>query len=254
MPPTLALQLYTLRDHCARDFRATLASVREMGFTGVELAGLNGHTAAEVRAWLDALGLVAVSAHASIDDLDQRPQTEIEHARVLGYKRIVMPWTTARSESETADLLARLRRAAATLAAAGLALGYHNHDFELAPRPGPRRMLDQILEEPALFLEPDLGWLWYAGMDPAGFLRAHRDRCPIIHIKDFRTRTERSFCPVGAGAVGYDHLVPLAASLGVEALIVEQDESPDQDPLAACQQSIAFFRQALDVTRKERTP
>ncbi|MBK7404402.1 MAG: sugar phosphate isomerase/epimerase [Phycisphaerales bacterium] len=251
MPPILAIQLYTLRDHCARDFRGTLGAVRELGFGGVELAGLNGHAAGEVRSWLDALGLVAVSAHASDEDLAARPQAVVEDARSLGYTRVVMPWTNARTRDETTALLGRLRCAGAVLAGAGVSLGYHNHDFELLRRADGSRMLDQILAEPSLFLEPDLGWLWYAGEDPGAFLLAHRTRCPLVHIKDFRNRTERSFCPVGAGAVGYAGLVPAAAALGVDSLIIEQDESPDQDPLEACRASIAFVRRALDATTKE---
>jgi sugar phosphate isomerase/epimerase len=156
-----------------------------------------------------------------------------------------MPWTQARTRPETEQLLAQLVRAAGPLREVGLSLGYHNHDFELARWPDGGRMLDLVLAEPSLFLEPDLGWLWFAGECPRDFLVLHSARCPLLHIKDFRVRGERSFCPVGAGGVGYDTLVPMAARLGAEALIIEQDESPDQDPLEACAQSIRFVRAAL---------
>ncbi len=254
MPPTLAIQLYTLRDDCARDFRATLHAVREMGFDAVELAGLHGHAPEQVRAWLDELGLGVTSAHAGAEDLERDPAQQVALARTLGYSRIVMPWTQARTRPETEHLLARLVRAAAALREAGLSLGYHNHEFELERWPDGDRMLDLILAEPSLFLEPDLGWLWFAGEGPRAFLIRHSARCPLLHIKDFLVRGEKRFCPVGAGGVGYDTLLPLAARLGPEALIIEQDESPDQDPLDACVQSIRFVRAALDTADPPESP
>lgn len=245
MTPSLAIQLYTLRDECARDLHATLRAVREMGFDAVELAGLHGHAPGQVRLWLDECALGVTSAHASAEELAGDLEQQVALARTLGYSRIVMPWTQARSRPETRQLLSQLARAAAALQEADLSLGYHNHDFELARWPEGGRMLDLVLAEPGLFLEPDLGWLWFAGEDPREFLEQHSSRCPLLHIKDFLVRGQKSFCPVGAGGVGYDTLLPLAARLGSEALIIEQDESPDQDPLAACAQSIRFVRTAL---------
>lgn len=35
----LAVQLYTLRDECEKDFSGTLRKVADLGFDGVELAG-----------------------------------------------------------------------------------------------------------------------------------------------------------------------------------------------------------------------
>jgi sugar phosphate isomerase/epimerase len=72
-----------------------------------------------------------------------------------------------------------------------------------------------------VFLELDAGWAWWAGADPVDLL----GRGPLVHIKDFRSRGERSFCPVGDGAVGYERVAPAAVRAGAEWLLVEQDEA-----------------------------
>src|SRR6266536_2144525 len=63
---------------------------------------------------------------------------------------------------------------------------------------------------PELFIELDLGWAWYAGRDPVEVLERVHGRCPLVHVKDFRSRADRSFCPVGDGAVGYERVAPAA--------------------------------------------
>ena len=53
----IAVQVYSVRDDAAADFKGTLQKLKDMGYDGVELAGLYGMTAAEVRAALDEVGI-----------------------------------------------------------------------------------------------------------------------------------------------------------------------------------------------------
>ena len=53
----ISVQLYTLRDEAAKDFFGVLKTVADIGYTGVEFAGLHGKSAAEVRKVIDDLGL-----------------------------------------------------------------------------------------------------------------------------------------------------------------------------------------------------
>jgi sugar phosphate isomerase/epimerase len=75
-----------------------------------------------------------------------------------------------------------------------------------------------------IWLEIDLGWAWWAGTSPLELLEWARGRTPLVHVKDLRARGTREFVPVGDGAVGYDGIVDRAAELGIEWLLVEQDE------------------------------
>ena len=45
----IGLQLYSVRDDCARDLAGVLQAVGAMGYAGVEFAGYYGRTASELR-------------------------------------------------------------------------------------------------------------------------------------------------------------------------------------------------------------
>src|SRR5579864_5573067 len=65
----IGLQLYTVRDDCAKDFPGVLKAVAKMGYSGVELAGTYGRTAQELRQMLDDDHLTCYGAHITLDDL-----------------------------------------------------------------------------------------------------------------------------------------------------------------------------------------
>ena len=45
----IAVQLYSVRDDMAADFKGTLEKVKAMGYDGVEFAGLFGKSGAEIK-------------------------------------------------------------------------------------------------------------------------------------------------------------------------------------------------------------
>jgi sugar phosphate isomerase/epimerase len=233
----VGLMLYTVRAECAADLAGTLRAVAEMGYNGVELFDLHGHSARQVREWLDELGLTPCSRHVSLAALESELPALAADAEPLGTNRIVLAWVEPPVTTADARSLAeRLAYAADEASRLGLELGFHNHDGELQPLDGGPSFLDALLELP-VFLELDLGWAWWAGIDPVELLERTRGRVPLVHIKDFRSRGERSFCPVGDGRVGYERVAPAAAAAGVEWLLVEQDET-DGPALEAAQRSL----------------
>ena len=68
----VGVQLYTLRGVMAEDPDRTLSAIAEIGYEEVELAGLYGMSAAEMRAKLDAVGLRAASSHHGIRSSKKR--------------------------------------------------------------------------------------------------------------------------------------------------------------------------------------
>ena len=62
----IGIQLYSLRDFMSQDFKGTLKAVKEMGYDCVEFAGLYDHSAEEVKAMCDEIGLDPISAHVGI--------------------------------------------------------------------------------------------------------------------------------------------------------------------------------------------
>ncbi len=88
-------------------------------------------------------------------------------------------------------------------------------------------LLDRLLavESGTLFLELDLGWVWYAGADPFALLERAGERAPLVHVKDMRKDGGAVHVPLGAGDVDYGRLMDTAGTAGVEWLILEQDET-----------------------------
>jgi sugar phosphate isomerase/epimerase len=245
----IGLMLYTVRDECARDLEGTLRATAELGYAGVEVFDLHGHEPSQVRAWLDELGLTAVSRHASLELIETRLPELAAEAKLLGTARVILSWldpTTFASDGDADALAGRLARAAAAAAALGVELGFHNHDAEVRPGRDGRSFLDRLRELP-LHFELDLGWVWWAGLDPVELLNELRGRSPVVHVKDFVTRGERSFCPVGDGNVGYERVAPAAVAVGVEWLLVEQDAC-DGSSLEAARRSFVSLTQMLEAS------
>jgi sugar phosphate isomerase/epimerase len=213
----VGLQLYTVREQCERDLEGTLRAVAELGYDGVELASLHGRSASELRTLLDELGLAVAGRHVG---LDADVASLEEEMRVLGCDRVAVAWIDPPETVPARDTA--VERIAALAASTSLSLGFHNHWAEVHRFADGASLLERLPED--VWLELDLGWAWHAGESPLRLLEWARGRTPLVHLKDFRSRETREFVPVGDGAVGYETIVPRAVELGVEWLVVEQDE------------------------------
>ena len=65
----VGLQLYSLRELAAADLAGTLEKIRNMGYTGIEFAGLYGHSVEEVKTLMSRYDLIPVSAHVPYAEL-----------------------------------------------------------------------------------------------------------------------------------------------------------------------------------------
>jgi sugar phosphate isomerase/epimerase len=219
MKPRIGLQLYTVRDALERDRDGTLRTIASLGYEGVELFGpVDAHG---MRAALDEVGLAVAGRHILLDaDVD----VLVEEARVLGCNRVALGWIDeVATMEERDDAVERISAFAQRARAAGLDFGFHNHWSEVPAFEDGASLL--ALLPGWIWLEIDLGWAWWAGTSPLELLEWARGRTPLVHVKDLRARGTREFVPVGDGAVGYDRrLVEKAAELGIQWLLVEQDE------------------------------
>jgi sugar phosphate isomerase/epimerase len=242
MPAATSIQLYTLRDACAHDFRAVLRRLGEIGFVGVETAGLNGLTGDEVRATLDECGLVASSAHVNLAAPDEFARALDEHA-ALGCSTVVVPvlppkWFADRDAiKKGADAL---NRAHEQTRERGLRLGYHNHFWELPPvdeRPALLHLFDAV--DPEIVAEVDVYWTRVGGVDPVALLGELGARAAFLHVKDGPAETpEQNMVAVGDGAIDVPGVI--AAAPGAQWHIVELDRC-DTDMLAAVERSYQYL-------------
>ena len=91
----IAIQVYGLRDlleNTPENFKDVMIKVKEMGFDGVELAGLYGLKPEYVRDTLKEIGLIPVSAHVAFADMMENLEGIIEDYSLIGVKYLVMPY------------------------------------------------------------------------------------------------------------------------------------------------------------------
>lgn len=237
----IGLQMYTLRNETAQDFKGTLAKVAELGYEGVEFAGYGGLDASELRAELDRLGLRALASHVSLDRMLEAGEEEIEYNKTIGSRYIVVPWIGEEryaDEAALAETCKSLERIARLCAEKGIGFGYHNHSFELERKFGGKMMLDIIYDSVSpelLKVELDTCWVHNAGVDPASYIRQYSGRIPLVHLKDMtKTDGKANTVELGRGEVDLKAIANAAREAGAEWLIVEQDhcQNPPLESIA----------------------
>jgi len=238
--------MYTVRDDQARDFRGTVTKVARMGYPAVEFAGYGGLGAEEIRDLLGELGITAAGTHTGMEALQNDFAGVVRFHHTIGAHFVTVPSLPGRRYSRdeagfraAAQDLGELGR---RLAAEGLALGYHNHDFEFF-QAGGRYGLDILYAEtdPAhLRAELDAFWAKKGGVDPADYIRKLGARCSLVHIKDMAA--DGSFAEVGTGSMDFASIFAAGESVGTEWYIVEQDVCKQRPPLEAVEVSLQNLR------------
>ena len=237
------LQLYTVRDRLGADLDGTLERVAGIGYREVELAGLPGVTAHAMRSALRRHGLEAPSMHAGYDSLRQDLASVVEEARTIGAGFVVCPSVDAAERATPGDwkkVCRTLNDAGRTLRGHGLALAYHNHDFEFvafADGTTPFHLLLTETDPRDVKLELDVYWVARAGGDPVQYLKDSQDRILLVHLKDLGS--DGSTVEVGGGVLDFERIIRAALLGGAKHLFVEQDTSAD--PLASIGASLRFL-------------
>ena len=65
----VAVQVYSVRGDAEKDFAGTMKKIKEIGYDGVELAGLYDLEPAAVKAAIEEAGLIPISAHVPFQEL-----------------------------------------------------------------------------------------------------------------------------------------------------------------------------------------
>jgi len=229
----IALQLWSVREDCARDFKGTLKAVADMGYEGVEFAGYYGWAARELRRTLDDLGLEVAGAHISIDALlGEKLRETVEFNKTLGNRYLIVPGLPEemrRSRDawlKTADLMSEISD---KLEPEGMFVGYHNHVVEFRP------INDDIpwflffdRAKPRVVMQLDTGHVLRAGISPDGILeiiKRYPGRAKTVHLKDYSSKNEKAL--LGEGEMKWKEFLKICESVGgTEWYIVEQESYP----------------------------
>ena len=261
VPDVLGIQLYTLRDVLPNDVNGVLEMLGRYGYGEVETAGYADRDPDVFRAALDAHGLAAPSAHqmvvevvagsesmagAGLPDFD----AALETIAAFGHDYFVIPWLPPDGRPDRdgylrlADLLNGLGERAQ---AAGVQLGYHNHDFEFDTFGGDRPAYFDFVErlDPGLVvLELDLYWVRAAGYDPVEVFERYPGRFPLWHVKD-GAGPDMTQTVVGAGTLDFERIFAASATAGLRHAFVEADTPPDGS-LAFAEASLGYLETLRD--------
>ena len=263
----VAIQVYSVRDDAAKNLRGTLEQIKEMGYDGVEFAGLYGHTPEEVRSMCEEIGLIPISAHVPYLDMLKNPEDVLGQYATIGCKYVAVPYLTPEYRPGTpnfAEVIKNVEMLGGVAKKLGMTLLYHNHDFEFLKING-EYALDILYDSvPADLLQTELDMCWVnvGGENPSDYLRKYSGRSPVVHLKDFAgSKSENmyeligiekkveaapqkfEFRPVGSGKQDFPSILEAAKDAGAEWVVVEQDNpSMGLSPLECAAKSRAYLK------------
>lgn len=255
----VGVQLYTVGPAAQADLDGTFRRIADIGYRIVELAGMHGHTPAELRAAADRAGLKLTGIHVRAQGGNGEPGLEDDPGKLaaildtLGITEVTMPvmimppgakpaagenfgafFVRAGTQMAADDWKRNadfLNARGALLRKEGIRLGYHNHNFEFRPL-GDTNGWEILVgnTDPAVVdFEMDAGWVAAAGHDPAKVLGAMKGRARQIHVKDILATTKPNFelkqdpTEVGSGMLHWNAILPVAWEAGVRRYYVEQE-------------------------------
>lgn len=263
----IALQLYSVRDEMAADFEGTLKKVKNLGYDGVEFAGLYGKTASEVKKLCEEIDITPISAHVPFADMIQNPEILKAYAEI-GCKYVVIPYLTEeyRPGSEKfSEVIEGARILGKKANELGMKLAYHNHDFEFQKINGEYALDILYKEVSAELLETQLDTCWVnvGGENPARYIEKYAGRVNILHLKDFvggksenmyaligidggeekNTDGKFEFRPLGMGVQNFHEILVAADKSGTKWVVVEQDNpSMNLTPIECAKASIDYLK------------
>ncbi len=222
----IAVQLYTLRNECEKDFISVLEKVAKLGYEGVEFAGFYDYSARVIKEHLDKLGLKTVGSHTSLEELESGLDAIIEYNKTIENSFIICPYATWDNEEELNQLAERLNKISNKTREAGLTLLYHNHDheFEMINNRYGLDLLFELTKESGLDAELDTHWIQRAQVDVTDYIQKIGNRCKLIHLKDLREiGGHKDYAAVGEGIMDIKGIIETSQKIGVEWFVVEND-------------------------------
>jgi sugar phosphate isomerase/epimerase len=228
------------------DLYELLRSYGEIGYRGFEAGAilLRGNPIENLKR-VQSFGMkpltlgYRIGGDNSVDEL-------IKNAKMLGIDRVTTFVGVAgayrfkdRLEPPTYDEIMReieeIEGVSKRLAEEGITFAFHNHDVELEMSfKGVPLLYLMLAHTEHLKIELDVGWVKFAGKDPAVVMKDIGDRICALHIKDITGGTiiqEKpkgqvtmpQFTTPGTGLLNMKDCLSVGLELGIEWAIVEQD-------------------------------
>jgi sugar phosphate isomerase/epimerase len=243
----IGLELYSVRNAMRADPERTLAAVRAIGYTDVELLwshGNFGRSPQQVRDTLAHEGLRAPSAHISPTTILVGWERSLDTAKMLGHEYLIVPslqadlGLTLDDWREWAD---RFNAAGAVARRAGVWLAFHNEPDHMKPIDGkvPYDVFVERTDPAVVRLQLDTGNMLMGGGDPMQYLAKHRERYWSFHLKD-AVADRSTDTELGTGIFDIKRFLAAIPELARKPLHVEQENGRDE--LASARADFQYLR------------
>jgi len=241
------LELYAIRGAMKADPERTLAAVRAMGYSDVELLwSFNnfGRTPQQTRATLDKEGLRAPSCHMEPSTILTGWDKSLDTAKLLGHDYLIVPdlGEKANKSLDEWKLWAdRFNTAGATARKAGIWLAFHNEPNHMKPIDGvvPYDLFLARTDPSSVRHQLDVGNMLMGGGDPMAYLERYKDRYWSFHLKDI-VADRSSDTELGKGTFDFRRFLAAVPSLARKSCYVEQ-EGP-KDEMASAKMNADFLK------------
>ena len=236
----VGVQLYSVREQCAKDLPGTLAAVAKIGYKGVEFAGYHGRSAAELRKMLDDLGLVACGTHTPYESVlaDKLSET-IEFNRTIGNKFLIVPWMTGKTKQDWLEKAKLFNEVAEKVKGQGMWTGYHAHAHDFEKIDGESAW-DIFFgnTKPEVVMQLDTSNCAEGGADPVAVLKKYPGRAITIHLKANGGGPD---AVIGEDKVDWKGVFEFCESKGGTRWYVVEHES-GKDPIDAIKRSFEALK------------
>jgi sugar phosphate isomerase/epimerase len=259
----IGIQLYTLRELIAKDPKDVLNKIAAAGYTEIETFGYAagkyfGLSVKDFAAHASSLGLKSPSGHymppkflwGTEEEGKDELKDLIETAQTMQHEYLIFPYLPADKRTSLDDykrLATKFNEAGEMVKAAGLQLGYHNHDFEFKDYGGTTGydILTSQTDASLVKFEIDLYWAVFAGQDPKTLFEKLKGRVPLWHVKDMDKTDHTKQTEVGNGAIDFKQIFTHAKLSGLKHFYVEQENNYAPDPVGSVGVSAKYIRANL---------
>jgi len=219
-------QAWELAPDMKKDWDGTLKSMKDYGYSYIDLNQVSpfiDRPAADLKASFQSHGFTFTNALWPYPAFANRFDETIADSHTLGLTTIVCsPRPRLRTSDDWKSMADELNKYGERTKAAGLKLGYHNHEIEFVKTPQGDVPWDILMAstDPGLVrFQIDVGNLVFGGGDPYVYLEKYKTRYYGVHVKDLKPG--KAAVPVGSGDLDWKRIFTLVKAANIRNIVAE---------------------------------
>ena len=230
---------FTFRADFSKDVAGTLDYIKEIGIRNIEFSNLFGKSAEEMRALLDARGMVCTSYGVYYDALTNKTDKVIQEAKTLGAEFVrvgMIPHKGEFTVQQADEAIKDFNRVGKLLKENGLEFCYHNHGYDFTPYE-KSTLYDYLIQNTNpdyVSYELDILWVHQFGQDPMAYLKRYPSRFKLMHVKDLKKgvpvgldvkTSPENDVPLGSGQINVKAIFKQARKSAIIYYYLEDENS-----------------------------